>query len=307
MSGAGRKVFEPGAVLTASQVQNYLQDQAVQVYAGTAARGSAIGTATTEGMMSYLSDTNTVQMATGTATWVNVDSLPIVSGTAARAALYPSPVQGNTVYRSDVKYMETYHDAAGTAAAGWYSGQNGGLVPVIPNSIAVASGSASVSGNGLITITSASTLSLNGVFTSAFRDYKVMYNILGASSIIMSSRLRASGTDASTASTYGAGRLYGVDSGSGSQNNGYNDAFGLVPNSGAKNIGEITYLRPYLSVNTNIYQWGAVWTGETSVTSMAQQFGFCVHSPTNSYDGFTLFNTSSANMTGTVQVFGIRN
>lgn len=107
MAGLGRKVFTPGEVLTATNVQNYLMDQAVQVYAGTAARGSAIGSATTEGMVSYLSDVHSLQMATGTATWANVDSLPIVSGTATRDALYPSPVLGNTVFRSDPQKPST--------------------------------------------------------------------------------------------------------------------------------------------------------------------------------------------------------
>jgi len=72
VSGAGRRVFQPGEVLTATNVQNYLQDQAVQYYAGTAARGSAIGTATTEGMVSYLADTDQLQVAIGTATWQDV-------------------------------------------------------------------------------------------------------------------------------------------------------------------------------------------------------------------------------------------
>jgi len=71
MAGLGRKVFAPGEVLTATNVQNYLMDQAVQVYESEAARGSAIGSATTEGMVSYLADTNLVQVATGTATWQN--------------------------------------------------------------------------------------------------------------------------------------------------------------------------------------------------------------------------------------------
>lgn len=71
MAGLGRKVFAPGEVLTATNVQNYLMDQAVQVYASEAARGSAIGSATTEGMVSWLSDTNLMQVATGTATWQN--------------------------------------------------------------------------------------------------------------------------------------------------------------------------------------------------------------------------------------------
>jgi hypothetical protein len=72
MAGLGRKVFSPGEVLTATNVQNYLMDQAVQVYAGTAARGSAIGSATTEGMVSWLADTNQLQVATGTAAWADV-------------------------------------------------------------------------------------------------------------------------------------------------------------------------------------------------------------------------------------------
>jgi len=72
MAGLGRKVFTPGEVLTATNVQNYLMDQAVQVYASEAARGSAIGSDTTEGMMSWLSDVNKLQAATGTATWVDV-------------------------------------------------------------------------------------------------------------------------------------------------------------------------------------------------------------------------------------------
>lgn len=72
MAGSGRKVFTAGEVLRAADVNGYLMDQAVQVYAGTAARGSAIGTATSAGMMSYLSDQAKLQLATGTATWVDV-------------------------------------------------------------------------------------------------------------------------------------------------------------------------------------------------------------------------------------------
>jgi hypothetical protein len=48
---------------------NYLQDQVVQNYAGTAARGSAIGSAVSQGMVSYLDDSNSLEVykTTGTA------------------------------------------------------------------------------------------------------------------------------------------------------------------------------------------------------------------------------------------------
>jgi hypothetical protein len=47
-------------------------------FAGTAARGSAIGTAVSEGMVSYLADTNTIETYNGSG-WVNVAS----AGTAS--------------------------------------------------------------------------------------------------------------------------------------------------------------------------------------------------------------------------------
>lgn len=53
MAGAGWRSFTSGAVLTAAQVQTYLQDQVVQVYATTSARSSALGTAVSAGMVSF--------------------------------------------------------------------------------------------------------------------------------------------------------------------------------------------------------------------------------------------------------------
>jgi hypothetical protein len=64
-----RKVFTAGEVLAASDVNEFLQDQTIMTFAGTAARGSAIGTAT-EGMYTHLNDTDTLQYFDGT-DWVN--------------------------------------------------------------------------------------------------------------------------------------------------------------------------------------------------------------------------------------------
>lgn len=55
--GSGYRTFASGEILTAANVMNYLQDQAVMVFAGTAARASAIGTANYEtGMVTYRTD-----------------------------------------------------------------------------------------------------------------------------------------------------------------------------------------------------------------------------------------------------------
>ena len=73
MAGSGRKVFTAGDVLTASDVQNYLQDQTVMVFGGTAARSAAIATPT-EGMFAVTTDTDEVDYYDGSA-WV--PALPV--------------------------------------------------------------------------------------------------------------------------------------------------------------------------------------------------------------------------------------
>jgi hypothetical protein len=59
-----RKVFTSGEVLSATDVNNSLMNQMVMTFAGTAARGSAIATPT-EGMLTYLADSNTFEFFDG--------------------------------------------------------------------------------------------------------------------------------------------------------------------------------------------------------------------------------------------------
>lgn len=75
MAGLGRKVFVAGDVLTAAQVNGYLQDQTIMVFADSSARDTAIGSPS-EGMFVYLSDTNALQYYDGAA-WT-----PFTSGGA---------------------------------------------------------------------------------------------------------------------------------------------------------------------------------------------------------------------------------
>lgn len=60
-----RQVFDAGEVLSATDVNTNLMNQMVMTFAGTAARGSAIPTPT-EGMLTYLADTNTFEFYNGT-------------------------------------------------------------------------------------------------------------------------------------------------------------------------------------------------------------------------------------------------
>lgn len=66
MAGAGWKDFVPGQVLSAANVQDYLQDQSVMVFASAAARTSALASPS-EGMVSYLKNSNLVEVHDGSA------------------------------------------------------------------------------------------------------------------------------------------------------------------------------------------------------------------------------------------------
>ena len=61
---SGRKVFTAGEVLQAADVNDFLMDQSVMVFAGTAARGSAIPSPS-EGMVTYLADADVVEVFNG--------------------------------------------------------------------------------------------------------------------------------------------------------------------------------------------------------------------------------------------------
>lgn len=71
MAGAGAKLFVSGDVLTAAQVNTYLMDQTVMVFATTAARDAAFGGAgeptLSEGMCCYILNLNEFQVYDGSA------------------------------------------------------------------------------------------------------------------------------------------------------------------------------------------------------------------------------------------------
>lgn len=81
MAYQGRKVFSAGDVLTASDM-NSTVDQTVMVFADSSARTTAIASPT-EGMVTYLKDTNAIEYYSGSA-WSSIDTLPSQSGNAGK-------------------------------------------------------------------------------------------------------------------------------------------------------------------------------------------------------------------------------
>jgi len=102
MAGAGKKTFAVNEVLSAADVNNYLMDQSVMRFADSTARSSAIGTPS-EGMVSYLDDSNQVEVYDGSS-WVNFtgDITQVTAGTA----LTGGGTEGNVTLNVDESAIE---------------------------------------------------------------------------------------------------------------------------------------------------------------------------------------------------------
>jgi hypothetical protein len=100
MAGAGYKLFATGDVLTAAQVNTYLMQQTVMVFASSAARTTALSGVIAEGMLSYLSDTNTLQYYDGAA-WQDVSNPGDITGVTAGTGLSGGGTSGSVTLAID--------------------------------------------------------------------------------------------------------------------------------------------------------------------------------------------------------------
>lgn len=178
-----------------------------------------------------------------------------------------------------------------------------GLVPVVPTSVVIATGSGSANALGLVTFTGATSVSLNNVFSSSYLRYLILFNLnTGSASATTNIRLRNSGTDNSANNYFTAavaasqtGSVTGFASAATASwiVNAFSNSYGgqvfseIVLNNIAttsRNTG--TFLS--MSNQNNVY------SGISGGLSSEQLTAF---------DGFTVF-PATGNFAGTVQVFG---
>jgi hypothetical protein len=114
MAGAGYKLFATGDVLTAAEVNTYLQQQVTMVFADSTARTTALSGVLAEGMMSYLQDTNTVEVYNGS-NWVNVGNTGDITGVTAGTGMSGGGSSGDVTLTNA---MATAIDAKGDLIVG---------------------------------------------------------------------------------------------------------------------------------------------------------------------------------------------
>jgi hypothetical protein len=183
--------------------------------------------------------------------------------------------------------------ANGVAAIG------GGLIPITPTSVAVGSGTGTANAVGQVTYSGASSVSLNGVFTSSYRNYKMVLEHTCSTATDLKLRLRAAGTDNTTANSYVAQLAVSTNaavSGSDSTNNlltlNNNITTTLI------NFASNEFFNPQIAAATGIFTFAM---NDTNGGYFSMQGA--THNQTVSYDGFTIFPTLGT-ITGTMSVYG---
>lgn len=187
MAGLGRKTFAAGEVLTAANVQGYLMDQSVMVFDDSTARSSAVGTAVSEGMMSYLKDTNAVEVYNGTA-WAGVDTtISSINGTAVINTLTSSTATAYTLASADQGTYLQFTDAATitvSTATAFTAGQqvqvfaDGTALSIVSDGVVTLAG-AGTAGTA-VTFTVGAQYEAVGIVGMGSNSYRIIGNVTGA-------------------------------------------------------------------------------------------------------------------------------
>lgn len=187
--------------------------------------------------------------------------------------------------------------------AAFWNANRPGLVAVVPTSVAgtgVTLGTA-----GVVTLAAATTASINGCFTTTYDSYLVRISSTSAAGVDFTVRLRASGTDASGASTYA---VTGPSQTGGTQTlNAIAAAQWPVTVGGANQIHktELTIEEPAISSQiTTLKTRGFDLASPGGTSYVSSLMGY--HNVLAAFDGFSLV-VSTGTLTGSIRIYGYNN
>jgi hypothetical protein len=228
--------------------------------------------------------------------------IPVFATTVTRDAAFGGAGE-KVLAEGQFAYIEATNTTQYYDGTAWQSvGVTPGLVPIVPTSVAVTGGgaSASTSANGQVTFTSCATLLLNGVFSSTYSNYRIIFEGTNSITTTVSMRLSTGGTPNTTANynhervvanggTVAAARVSSATS--------FTEFFNNV-NSTQGDNNSIDIFNPFATKNTGFNTLGY----STSVGGYWQTIGGHF-AATTSFDGFQLIPASGAS-SGTMSVYG---
>jgi len=288
MAGAGYKLFSTGDVLSASDVNTYLQQQTVMVFASAAARTTALASVLAEGMVTYLKDTDVVEIYTGAA-WVSLDDPNAIQNSIVTAkGDIIGATASSTPARLAVGTNNQVLTADSTTATGlkWATAATSasGLTKIVTGDFSASAG-----------------VAINGCFTSTYKDYILEVISLNSGSNASSIFLQFQySTSTVQATNYYSGAYYMQSNGTAGNYN--------VSNGTKITLGTNTNLaRGRYTVNISNVGNSSQYPTWTSIGNGANSDGVSITGgevdSTNTYTG--LYLSGAANITGTYTVYGL--
>ena len=223
--------------------------------------------------------------ASDTNTYLMEQTVMNFAGTAARASAIPTPSTG----------MTTYIGTTGTATIPQIESYTGSAFQTLYGLTQIANVSVP---------SSVTSVSLDNVFTSRFRNYRIVINVTTKTANgKMFMRYRVGGVD-NVASTYNWGnvlcRANGTILGDGQSN--VTEIVPMYSNASPAAV-IIDVFSPQLSTQTQVTYHSQ--SGDLSTYFAVH--GSCAFAANTVFDGFTFFNQGTETFTGEIRVYGYRN
>lgn len=171
-----------------------------------------------------------------------------------------------------------------------------GLKLIVPSS--VAGSGVSVSASGKITFTAATSISINGCFSSAYDNYLAVFSFTGNGSGNVGMRMRLSGTDATGASDYTMQYIY-VDNTTILAARQTADVASCATRATTKSGTHMYFYGPYLAQPTAFRTVQVAPFNTVGIEDRA-----ATHNQSTSYDGWTMY-PYAGNITGTMTIYGL--
>lgn len=173
-----------------------------------------------------------------------------------------------------------------------------GLTGVVPTS--VAGTGVSVGASGKVTVTAATSASINGCFTSTYDKYLIVMSLTGSSTGALTYRMRLAGTD-NSAAQYGVQIVQGSSSTAAAAAATAGTSGQLSPGVSTTGLRiDLDVWEPALAVNTFVM---SKFIAITSTSAMIVGLEGGQHNVATAYDGITFIPTSGT-LTGSIRVYG---